>query len=160
MLINWIGRWRKQLFERISMWCTVWRMYLTIIDYRWKVIFFHCAGLIITGGGRIYTDIEIFPANTSCTIPPFPSSGKLSSCSSSHYNCCQRETWPLPLCDQRRPCGVRWGTHQDLMHIVEERTGRLGGLSYLGVKLLVSSYIRQWCLQEGIVMFKTIVTSS
>ena len=98
---------------------------------------FHCAGLIITGGYGAQTDadVEVFPA--SCTIPPFPSPGKLSSCSSSHCNCCQRETWPLPLSDQRHPCGVRWLEHLDqkIVHIVEERPGGLGGLPYFEVKL-------------------------
>merc|ERR1711962_548947 len=35
-----------------------------------------CTGLIITGGFPPKTDIEVFPANTSCTIPPFPSPGR------------------------------------------------------------------------------------
>ena len=49
----------------------------------------------------------------------------------------QRETWPLPLCDQRHPCGVRWLEHLDqkIVHIVEERPGGLGGLPYFEVKL-------------------------
>ena len=38
----------------------------------------------ITGGNETANDIskevEIFPANTTCTIPPFPDPGKLSSC--------------------------------------------------------------------------------
>ena len=97
---------------------------------------FHCAGLIITGGSEPKTDIEVFPANTSCTIPSFPPPGKLSSCSTSHCNYCQRERRSLPLCDQRHPCGVRWVRHQYLVHIVEERTGQLGGLPYFEVKLL------------------------
>jgi len=38
-----------------------------------------CTGLIITGGlgNGTETDIEVFPANTSCTIPPFPSPGRI-----------------------------------------------------------------------------------
>ena len=103
---------------------------------------YHCAGLIITGGNDARTDVEVFPAKASCTIPPFPSPGKLSSCSSSHCNCCQREMGTLPLCDQQHPCGVRWvrpiAKHQDLVHIVEERPGRLGGLPYFEVKLCAS----------------------
>ena len=100
-----------------------------------KSLIFHCTGVIITGGSPPKTDVEVFPANTSCTIPPFPSPGKLSSCSSSHCNCCQRENSALPLCDQWHPCGVRWIWHQEIVHIVEERTGGLGGLPYFEVKL-------------------------
>ena len=98
---------------------------------------FHCAGLIIAGGSGALTDIEVFPARATCTIPPFPSPGKLLSCSSSHCNCCQREILPLPLCDQRHRCGVRWLEHLDqkIVHIVEERPGRLGGLLYFEVRL-------------------------
>merc|ERR1719228_1752066 len=33
-------------------------------------------GLIITGGYKTETEVEVFPANTSCTIPPFPSPGR------------------------------------------------------------------------------------
>jgi len=35
-----------------------------------------CTGLIITGGSPPKTDIELFPAKASCTIPPFPSPGR------------------------------------------------------------------------------------
>jgi len=37
-----------------------------------------CTGVIITGGyGADYgTDVELFPANTTCMIPPFPSPGR------------------------------------------------------------------------------------
>ena len=106
---------------------------------------------MITGGAGAgtNTDIEVFPAKGTCTIPPFPPPGKLSSCSSSHCNCCQREMDPLPLCDQPllvdplwHPCGVWWvggqsgQDSQEIVHIVEERTGRLGGLPYFEVKLL------------------------
>ena len=92
---------------------------------------------MITGGAGAgtNTDIEVFPAKGTCTIPPFPPPGKLSSCSSSHCNCCQRERESLPLCDQQHPCGVRWVGHQEIVHIVEERKGRLGGLPYFEVKL-------------------------
>jgi len=37
-----------------------------------------CTGLIITGGGGTETDVEVFPTNTTCTIPPFPSPGRLA----------------------------------------------------------------------------------
>jgi len=37
-----------------------------------------CTGVIITGGFPPKTDVEVFPANTSCTIPPFPSPGRQS----------------------------------------------------------------------------------
>merc|ERR1711962_511503 len=33
-------------------------------------------GLIITGGSGTYTDVEVFPANATCTIPPFPKPGR------------------------------------------------------------------------------------
>jgi len=35
-----------------------------------------CTGLIITGGSPPKTDVEVFPANANCTIPPFPSPGR------------------------------------------------------------------------------------
>jgi len=39
-----------------------------------------CTGLIITGGSSsgTKTDVEVFPANANCTIPPFPSPGRES----------------------------------------------------------------------------------
>ena len=47
---------------------------------------FPFAGLIITGGEGTATSIETFPvdADATCTIPPFPEPGNLSSFSSSH----------------------------------------------------------------------------
>jgi len=35
-----------------------------------------CNGLIISGGIRTETDIEVFPAKRSCPIPPFPPAGR------------------------------------------------------------------------------------
>merc|ERR1719474_1797256 len=35
-----------------------------------------CTGLMITGGYPPKTDIEVFPAKATCTIPPFPSPGR------------------------------------------------------------------------------------
>ena len=45
---------------------------------------FPFAGLIISGGDGVETNIETFPvdADASCTIPPFPAPGNLSSFSS------------------------------------------------------------------------------
>jgi len=39
-----------------------------------------CTGVIITGGSSsgTKTDVEVFPANANCTIPPFPSPGRES----------------------------------------------------------------------------------
>ena len=47
---------------------------------------FPFAGLIITGGSGTATSIETFPvdADATCTIPPFPEPGNLSSFSSSY----------------------------------------------------------------------------
>ena len=47
---------------------------------------FPFAGLIITGGQGAATSIETFTvdADATCTIPPFPEPGNLSSFSSSH----------------------------------------------------------------------------
>ena len=45
---------------------------------------FPFAGLIITGGHGAATSIESFPADATCTIPPFPHPGNLSSFSSSY----------------------------------------------------------------------------
>ena len=47
---------------------------------------FPFAGLIITGGTETATSIETFPvdADATCTIPPFPEPGNLSSFSSSY----------------------------------------------------------------------------
>ena len=46
---------------------------------------FPITGLIITGGEETETTIETFPpAAATCTIPPFPAPGNLSSFSSSH----------------------------------------------------------------------------
>jgi len=35
-----------------------------------------CTGLIISGGIGTDTDVEVFPAKATCTIPPFPSPGR------------------------------------------------------------------------------------
>jgi len=35
-----------------------------------------CTGVIITGGYQTSTDVEVFPENATCTIPPFPQPGK------------------------------------------------------------------------------------
>ena len=47
---------------------------------------FPFAGLIITGGSGAATSIKTFPvdADATCTIPPFPEPGNLSSFSSSY----------------------------------------------------------------------------
>ena len=47
---------------------------------------FPFAGLVITGGPGVETSIETFTvdADATCTIPPFPHPGNLSSFSSSH----------------------------------------------------------------------------
>ena len=108
---------------------------------------FHWSGLIITGGQtQTQTDVEVFPANATCTIPPFPRSGKLSYCSSSRCDFTQREKWPLPLYDQRHPCGVRWvwwALDWDLVHIVEERPRELDGLPHIEGRLCLWLRIHQ-----------------
>merc|ERR1711962_732337 len=37
-----------------------------------------CKGLMITGGMFTKTNVEVFAANTTCTIPPFPRPGRQS----------------------------------------------------------------------------------
>ena len=115
-------------------------------------------GLLITGGGPwrgggIYgREMEVFPANARCTLPPkFPIPGEPSSrldgepplAPRLNGDPCHREASPHPLCSERDSCGVWWSEelYQELLHLLEERAkhlelaGNRGWISHLEVEL-------------------------
>ena len=117
-------------------------------------------GLLITGGGpwrgggRYSREMEVFPANARCTLPPkFPDlgepplapslNGEPPLAPSLNGDPCHREGRPHSFCSERDSCGVWWSgeLYHGLLHLLEERAeylglaGNRGWISHLEVEL-------------------------
>ena len=107
-------------------------------------------GLLITGGGpwrgggRYSREMEVFPANARCTLPPkFPDLGEPPLVPCLNGDPCHREGRPHSFCSERDSCGVWWSgeLYHGLLHLLEERAeylelaGNRGWISHLEVEL-------------------------